>query len=135
MVGLDVFPRWIVAFFSAAAAIATGLLSTFKIRERNYSYYQAVSSMETECHNYDQRIDRYADLDEDLAFRRFSSRISEIKQQYASQELAFWKAEEKSAREEDAQRSLLSPKAETKENPEQQKSAVELQSEEPDSAT
>jgi hypothetical protein len=34
------------------------------------------------------------------------------------QELAFWKAEEKSAREEEAQRSLLSPKAESKENPE-----------------
>jgi Protein of unknown function (DUF4231) len=125
MVGLDIAPRWLVAIFSTAAAIATGLLATFKVRERNYSYYQAISNMETECHNYDQRIDHYADIDEERAFRHFSSRISEIKQEHISQELAFWKAEEKSTREEEAQRSLPHPEAESKENPEEQKSAEE----------
>lgn len=93
LVGTDIFPRWFVLVCSGTAAMAATLLSTFRMREHNYSYYQAISYMEAEIHDYDQRVGAYAGLDDEQAYRRFAARISEIKQQYISQELAMWKAE------------------------------------------
>lgn len=92
LVGSDIFPRGFVLLCSGLAAVAATLLSTFRMREHNYSYYQAISYMEAEIHDYDQRVGGYAGLDEEQAYRRFAARISEIKQQYISQELAMWKA-------------------------------------------
>lgn len=118
IIGLDV-PRWLPVIFSGAAAITAGFLSTFQMRERNYSSYQAIGGMETECHNYDQRIERYAGTNDDQAFQIFSSRISEIKQQHISQELAFWKTTEKSEREEENQQHAIQQKEEPEESTEE----------------
>ena len=93
LVGSDVFPRGIALVCSGFAAMAATFLSTFRMREHNYSYYQAISYMEAETHDYDQRVGGYAGLEDEQAYRRFCARISEIKQQYISQELAMWKAE------------------------------------------
>jgi hypothetical protein len=94
LVGTDLFPRFIALTCSRLAAMAAALLSTFRMREHNYSYYQAISGMESEIHDYDQRVGGYSELNEEQAYRRFTARISEIKQQYMSQELSMWKAAE-----------------------------------------
>lgn len=92
LVGTDLFPRAIALICSGFAAIAAAALSTFRMREHNYSYYQTISHMESEIHDYDQRVGNYVGLDDEQAYRRFAARISEIKQQYISQELAMWKS-------------------------------------------
>ncbi|MBE3561098.1 MAG: DUF4231 domain-containing protein [Ktedonobacteraceae bacterium] len=91
LVGTDLLPRFFALICSGVAAIAAALLSTFHMRERNYSYYQAISSIESEIHDYDQRVGGYAGLGDEEAYVHFAARISEIKQQYMSQELAMWK--------------------------------------------
>jgi len=91
----DFVPRFIVGLISAVTAIAASILSTFKIKEKNYSRREVFSGIEIEYHKYINRSNEYT-TDEDEAFNRFSSKINEIKQQYADQELSFWQPSEKS---------------------------------------
>jgi predicted ATP-dependent protease len=94
LVGTDLLPRYVALICSGLAAMAAAMLSTFRMREHNFSYYQAISSMESETHDYDQRVGGYKGLNDEDAYLRFAARISEIKQQYMSQELSMWKAAE-----------------------------------------
>lgn len=126
LVGTDIVPRWIAVICSGLAAMAATALSTFQIRERNYSYYQAISGMESEIHDYDQQVGEYATPDEDQAYQCFSARISEIKQRYISQELSMWKAAEPSTSKEEGQSTPGGQqKDESKENAKQGKEPAE----------
>jgi len=103
LVGTDIVPRWVAVICSGFAAMAATALSTFQMRERNYSYYQAISGMESEIHDYDQQVGEYANTDDDQAYQHFSARVSEIKQRYISQELSMWKATEPSTNKDEVQ--------------------------------
>jgi hypothetical protein len=102
--GIDLIPRPGVAIISAVTAIFATILSTFKIKEKNYSYSQVITGIELEKHKYDNKVGEYFDLSDHKAYDIFGERISEIKKQYADQELSFWSPSEKSIKEEKHQK-------------------------------
>lgn len=132
MASIDGVPRWIVSVAGLIATITGGLLTTFKIQDRIYASRKAVTEVKLECQRYDYRIEEYEDTKTDEeAFIKFSRSLSAIQGQEMLQEVELWnpKKDGKSARDNEAQRSLA-PQAKSKEKPDEQPSAEAPQNEE-----
>ena len=137
MASIEGVPRWMVSLVGLIATIAGGLLTTFKIQDRIYASRKAVVEVKLECQKYDYHIEEYHDTNtEEEAFIKFSRNLNAIQGQEMLQEVELWnpKKEDKSTREEDAQRSLLPRKTVSEENSEEQKSAEDPQGDETEQA-
>jgi len=100
MASVEVVPRLVVSISGFIAAIAGGILTTFKIQDRIYASRKAVAQVRQECQKYDYHIDEYANLNAERAFIRFSGIINEIQGQQMLQEVELWNPKKEESKEE-----------------------------------
>ncbi len=99
MASVEVVPRLVVSISGFIAAIAGGILTTFKIQDRIYASRKAVAQVRQECQKYDYHIDEYANLNAERAFIRFSGIINEIQGQQMLQEVELWNPSKEESKE------------------------------------
>jgi uncharacterized integral membrane protein len=118
MASMEVVPRWVVSLTGFIAAVAGGLLTTFKIQERIYASRKAVAEVKLETQKYDYHIEEYATLDPEPAYIKFSRNITAIQGQEMLQEVEFWNPKKEEKKEEKAAQTNLQENKEDEESKE-----------------